>query len=107
MAKNSFVEELTFKVRPSLFKNIWFVCFYESPLKVMKNAFCFILKAPSVFKIFKFCLDCLVTKKNVGFIRKIRLISKIIKSQYIYIYYPISHKVRQGNQRMKIAVNRI
>ena len=70
MAKNSFVEELTFKVRPSIFKNIWFVSFYESPLKVMKNAFCFILKAPFVFKIFKFCLDCLVKKKKSWLYKK-------------------------------------
>ena len=30
------------------------VCFIESPLKMMKNAFYFILKALFVFKIFKF-----------------------------------------------------
>ena len=31
-----------------------FVCFTESPLKVMRNTFCFILKALFVLKIFKF-----------------------------------------------------
>ena len=31
----------------------FFICFNESPLKMMKNAFYFILKAPFVFKIFK------------------------------------------------------
>ena len=30
------------------------ICFIESPLKMMKNAFYFTLKAPFVHKIFKF-----------------------------------------------------
>ena len=34
-------------------KKFLFICFNESPLKMMKNAFYFILKAPFVFKIFK------------------------------------------------------
>ena len=32
----------------------YFICFNESPLKMMKNAFYFILKVFFVFKIFKF-----------------------------------------------------
>ena len=35
-------------------KKICFICFNESPLKMMKNALYFILKALSVLKIFKF-----------------------------------------------------
>ena len=35
-------------------KKFLFICFNESPLKMMKNAFYFILKALFVFKIFKF-----------------------------------------------------
>ena len=31
----------------------YFICFNEGPLKVMKNAFCFILKALFVPKIFQ------------------------------------------------------
>ena len=34
--------------------SICFICFYESPLKMVKNAFYFILKALFVLKIFKF-----------------------------------------------------
>ena len=34
-------------------KKTYFTAYNESPLKVMKNAFCFILKALFVFKIFK------------------------------------------------------
>ena len=43
-----------FKVGLSLSKNICVICLIESPLKLMKNAFYFILKAPFVLKIFKF-----------------------------------------------------
>ena len=35
-------------------KKICFICLNESPLKMMKNAFYFILKALFVLKIFKF-----------------------------------------------------
>ena len=35
-------------------KNIFFICFNDSPSKMMKNAFYFILKALFVLKIFKF-----------------------------------------------------
>ena len=34
-------------------KKFLFICFNESPLKMMKNAFYFTLKALFVFKIFK------------------------------------------------------
>ena len=35
-------------------KKFLFICFNKTPLKIMKNAFYFISKALSVFKIFKF-----------------------------------------------------
>ena len=35
-------------------KNLRVICLIESPLKVMKNAFCFVLKTLFVLKIFKF-----------------------------------------------------
>ena len=38
----------------SHFSKHCFICFDESPFKMMKNAFCFILKALSVLKIFRF-----------------------------------------------------
>ena len=41
-----------FKVGLSLSKKILFICFGESPLKMMKNVFYFILKALFVLKIF-------------------------------------------------------
>ena len=48
----------------------------ESPLKIMKNAFYFTMRALFVLKILSFCLDLLVIWKN-GLIRKIKLISKL------------------------------
>ena len=42
------------KVRLSPSKKICVVCFIESPLTMMKNAFYFIIKALFVLKIFKF-----------------------------------------------------
>ena len=41
-------------------KKIIFICFNESPLEMMKNAFYFILKALFDLDIFNFCLDFLV-----------------------------------------------
>ena len=49
----------TIKVGLSPSKKIIFICFNDSRLKVMKNAFCFILKALFVLKIFSLCLDFL------------------------------------------------
>ena len=43
-----------FKVGLSLFRKKCVICFFESPLKIMKNAFYFILKAFFVLKIFNF-----------------------------------------------------
>ena len=43
-----------FKVGLSPSKKNGVICFIESPLKMMKNAFYFILKALFVLKIFKF-----------------------------------------------------
>ena len=47
-------DDVSFKVGLSTSKNMSFVCFDESPLKMMKNALCLILKALFVFKIFTF-----------------------------------------------------
>ena len=46
-----------FKVGVTTSKNNFFISFNDSPLKMMKNAFHFILKALFVLKIFKF-LSC-------------------------------------------------
>ena len=68
----------------------------ESPLKMMKNAFYFTLKAVVVLKIFKFLSwsfslveKRLDEKDKVNFKKKERE-----KKQWLYIYCPISHEVK-------------
>ena len=68
------------KVRLSPSKRNCFICFNESPLKMVKNDFYFILKALFVLKIFKF-LSCLFGHAKSSLIRNIKLISKFITSQ--------------------------
>ena len=51
---NELKEVKYLKVGVSLSKKICVICFTESPLTMMKNAFYFILKALFVLKIFKF-----------------------------------------------------
>ena len=48
------------KVGLSSSKKIFLVCFNDSPSKMIKNAFDFILKRLFVLKIFNFCLDILI-----------------------------------------------
>ena len=69
-----------FKVGPSPSKKFFFICFNNSPSKIMKNAFYFILKALFVLKIFRFVLTFWACRKNDS-IRKIRLILKFMMSQ--------------------------
>ena len=52
--KHESVLNSSFKVGLSPSKKICVICFIESPLKMIKNAFYFILKALFVLKIFKF-----------------------------------------------------
>ena len=78
----------------------------KSPLKMMKKALYFTLKALFVLKIFKFCLDILVIYKS-GLIRKVRLISKFMTSQAgqqtVAIHIPPNISRRKGNQTMKFG----
>ena len=57
-----------------LSNKIVLLAFFKSPLKMMKNAFYLILKAPFVLKIFCSC-------RKKGLIRKMRLISRPMWSQ--------------------------
>ena len=83
------------EVEPSPSKKISVIYFIESPLKMMKNAFYFILKALFILKIL--WLFCLVEKN--GLIRKIRLVSNPwrhnqVNKQLQYTHCPISHEVK-------------
>ena len=84
-----------------------FVCFDESPLNTMKNAFYFILKALFVIKIFKVFVLIFWWCRKSGLIRAIRLISKFMTSQpgYIIITIHILPNISRskGNQTMKFG----
>ena len=69
------------KVGLSPFKKICIICLIENPLKMMKNSFCFILKALFVLKIFEFLSRLFGHVQKNGLIRKLRLISKFMTSQ--------------------------
>ena len=69
-----------FKVGLLPSKKNCFIYFNESPLKMIKNAFYFILIALFFLKIFKFVLTFWPYGKN-GLIENIRLTSKFMFSQ--------------------------
>ena len=61
-----------------------FICFNETPLKMIKNAFYLILKVLFVLKIFKllsFWLNTFWSFRRNDLIRKRRLISRFLTSQ--------------------------
>ena len=74
-------KEVLVKVGLSPFEKISVVYFIESLLKMMKNDFCFILKALFILKIFKFLSWLFRSFRKNDLIRKVILISKFITSQ--------------------------
>ena len=62
-------------------KKICFICFNESPIKMFKNTFYFILKALFFLKILQFLCLLFAHVKKTGLIRKIKLILKFMTSQ--------------------------
>ena len=58
-----------------------FICFNDSPSKIMKNAFYFILKVLFVLKILTFSSWLFGHVEKNGLIKKMRLISKFMTSQ--------------------------
>ena len=79
----------------------------ESPLKMMKNAFYFILKALFVEKIFKFFAMTFWSCRKNGSIRKVRLISKSLTSrrgkQTIEVHILSNFWRSKGNQAMNFG----
>ena len=69
-------------IRKKSFRKICGICVIESPLKMMKNVFYFIVKALFVLKIFKFFSRHFGhIGKKPDLIRKIRSFSKFMTSQ--------------------------
>ena len=78
-AKYCILAEVTSIVGLSPFQNNFFV--NESPLKMMKNTFYFILKALFLLKIFNFFVLTFWSCRKNSLIRNLRLISKLMTSQ--------------------------
>ena len=96
------------KVRLSSSKKFTVIFFDESPSKIMKSTFYFMLKTLFIYKIFKF-LYYFITQEN-GLIKKLRLISKHMTSTdwtrgnyYIYIYILPNISRRKVSQTMKLG----
>ena len=62
-------EKTVFKIELSPFKKCY-ICFNESPLKMTKNVFYFILKALFVLKIFKFLSSLFSTAEKLTTLEK-------------------------------------
>ena len=65
----------------SFIHSFHFIYFNESLLKIMRNAFCFMLKALSALEIFTFFSCFFGCVERNGLIRKLWLISKFMVSQ--------------------------
>ena len=80
-SKLNHIHERILKSGSHLPRKICIICFIESSLKLIKNAFYFIVKALFFLKIFKFlsCFSWSCRRNNL--IRKVRLTSKFMTSQ--------------------------
>ena len=91
-----------FKVGISPSKKICVICSIESPLKLMKNVFNFILNAFFVLKMFRLLSRLFGHAEKTAWLERKRLTSKFMTSQpdlqLQYIYCPISHKVKVTRQ---------
>ena len=95
-------------IRKKSFRKICGICVIESPLKMMKNVFYFIVKALFVLKIFNFFSRHFGhIGKKTDLIRKIRLFSKFMTSQpclqAIAIYMLPNISQSKGNETGKFG----
>ena len=92
-----------FKVRLSPSRKNYVICLIESSLKMMKNAFHFILRAPFVLKIFKFLSQLFHHVEKTVWVE--RFTPKFMTSQSglqtIAINMLSNILQSKGNQRMK------
>ena len=88
-------------------KKILFICFNDSPSKMMINAFYFVLKAFFILKIFKFSSWLFEHVEKKSLIRKITLISKFMTSppcqQRIRLHILLNISRIKGKQTMKFS----
>ena len=103
----SYISASTLKVRLTPLTKICIIWLIESPLKMMKNAFYFILKALSILKIFKFLSRHLGHVWKTAWLNRLRLISKFMTSQPGFQTIPIlillNISQSKGSQTMKFG----
>ena len=80
-----------------------FICFNESPLKKVKNAFYFILKALFVLKMFKYLSRVFGHVGKTAWLERYDWFQNLwrhslVNKQLQYTYYPISHEVKATRQ---------
>ena len=91
---NNLIEKLNVELSPS--KKICVLCLIESPLKMIKNVFYFILKALFVLKIFKFLswlfghVGKTAWLERQGWLQNRR---NLVNKHLQYTYCPISQEV--------------
>ena len=84
-----YISASTLKVRLSPLKKICIICLIQSLLKMMKNAFYFILKALSILKIFKFLSRHFGHVWKMAWLNRLNLTSKFMTSQPGFQAIPI------------------
>ena len=84
-----YISASTLKVRLSPLKKICIICLIQSLLKMMKNAFYFILKALSILKIFKFLSRHFGHVWKMAWLNRLKLTSKFMTSQPGFQAIPI------------------
>ena len=83
-------------------KKVCFICFNESSLKVMENAFYFIVKALFVFKIFKFLTGFFWSSRKSSLVNlKIYGVTNRLQTNSIHILPIVSRS--KGNRTMKFG----
>ena len=102
-----YISASTPKVGLSPSKTICIIWLIESPLKMMKNTFHFILKALSILKIFKFLSRHFGHLWKTAWLKRLRLTSKFVTSQPAFqaIAILILPNISQGkgSQTMKFG----
>ena len=93
--------KIKFGLSPSKIR--FFICFNESPIKMMENVFHFILKAFFRSQDIPFFVLTFWPFRKDGLIRKVRLISNfmtfsLVNKHLQYKNYAISHEVKATRQ---------
>ena len=107
MVKITFSELFSFKVGISFSKKVGFIYFNRRPLKMMKNAFYFLIKDLFRSQDILIFVPTFLVIQGISLVRKLRLISKFVTLQtgqqlITVIILPNISRIK-GNQTMKFG----